>query len=78
MAGKKKKSKRCGRGKIADGKGGCRQMSYRELQEVHGGMGVGYAKGAMAGALVGHPAIGAAVGTYIGGKKTKKRLSKKK
>ena len=29
---KGKKSKRCGRGKLPDGKGGCRKMTYAELQ----------------------------------------------
>jgi len=56
---KGKKSKRCGIGKISDGKGGCRKMTAKEKK---------YLKGQVAGMAIG----GAKLGSIASGLSTKK------
>tara|TARA_R100000353_G_scaffold161965_1_gene122043 strand:+ start:1766 stop:2020 length:255 start_codon:yes stop_codon:yes gene_type:complete len=75
---KGKKSKRCGRGKLPDGKGGCRKMTYAELQYLGDKAVTGAIAPSMAGMKAAGPkgaAIAGAVGAYRAGKKAKKKMS---
>jgi len=75
---KGKKSKRCGRGKLPDGKGGCRKMTRSELSYLTD-KGVLSAIGpSMAGMKAGGPkaaAVAGVVSGYMAGKKAKKKMS---
>jgi len=75
---KGKKSKRCGRGKLPDGKGGCRKMKLSELRYLKDKAVLGSIGPSMAGMKVGGPKAGVVAGVisgYVKGKQAKKKMS---
>ena len=88
--GRPKKSKRCGIGKISDGKGGCRKMTAKEKKYLKGqvaGMAIGGAKlGSIAGGVskkknkadLASGVAGAIVGGIAGYRSAKKSIRTKK
>tara|TARA_S200002703_G_C3711846_1_gene218630 strand:- start:457 stop:744 length:288 start_codon:yes stop_codon:yes gene_type:complete len=76
--GRPKKSKRCGRGKLPDGKGGCRKMTLSELRYLKDKAVLGSIGPSMAGMKVGGPKAAAVAGVisgYVRGKQAKKKMS---
>ena len=75
---KGKKGKRCGRGKLPDGKGGCRKMTRNELRYLGDKTVLGAIAPSMATIYKAGPkaaAVAGAVGAYRAGKKAKKKMS---
>ena len=75
---KGKKSKKCGMGKLPDGKGGCRKMTSSEKEFLKSKTVQGAIAPSMTTIYKAGPkaaAVAGAIGAYRAGKKAKKRMS---